>query len=208
MSNVIEQIDRGIVVEATDIKQALSADKVVHGVLIQRFDLDFIEDVMDAISLPVIASCRVGHFVEARILEKVGVSMIDESIESTMSPINKKEFTLPFMCMVETLDEISHRSEEGASAVRTSFKTIDAIAGFIKEAKKTYPQMKICGSLISATPADVALLFQIGCDVVILSSEIFHSPNPPKLMDTLVKTARYYNDVERITLFSRSVTKV
>ncbi|HDN50218.1 MAG TPA: hypothetical protein ENG06_00410 [Thermoplasmatales archaeon] len=207
MSDVIEQIDKGIMVEITDVKQALSADKSVCGVLIREFDLDFIEDVMDAISLPVIASCRVGHFVEARILEKTGVAMIDESTRSTMPHMGKKEFSTPFMCRVETLEEIAKRSEEGASAVRTEFNTIDAVAGFVKEAKEAYPSMRMCASLTTATPADVALLFQIGCDTIIISSEIFSSPNPPKLMDALVKTARYYNDMEKIALFSKSVTR-
>lgn len=205
MSDVIEQIEKGIVVEITDTKQAQSADKSVCGVLIQEFNLDFIEDVMDAISLPVIASCRVGHFVEARLLENMGVAMIDESTASTMPHMNKKEFTTPFMCRVETLEEAAQRSEEGASMVRTAFNNIDTVAGFVKEAKESYPDMKVCASLTTATPADVALLFQMGCDAIIISSEIFSSPNPPKLMDALVQTARYYNDMDKVTLFSKSV---
>jgi|Deesub1362A_J573_1020465.scaffolds.fasta_scaffold12039_2 pyridoxal 5'-phosphate synthase pdxS subunit len=206
--DLLEQIEKGIIVEIKDVKEAISVDKIAHGVIIRNFDLELIDETLDAISIPVIASCRVGHFIEAKILEKMGVAMIDESNPNEMEYIDKKIFSIPFVCKVESMEEATKRIEEGAAAVRTEFGSIDEVSWIIREAKNKNLEAKIFASLDVATPADIALLFQEGCHAIIISSALFRSPNPPKLLDAIVKAARYYNDIEKIFLFSKSINKI
>ncbi len=206
--DLLEQIEKGIIVEVEDVKEAISVDKIAHGVIIRNFDLELIEETLDAISIPVIASCRIGHFIEAKILEKIGVAMIDESNPNEMEYIDKKNFSIPFICKVESMEEAAKRIEEGAAAVRTEFGGIDEVSWIIKEAKNKNLEAKIFASLDVATPADIALLFQEGCHAIIISSALFRSPNPPKLLDAIVKAARYYNDIEKIFLFSKTINKI
>jgi len=208
MNNLFEEIEKGIIVEINDVKEAISVDKVAHAIIIRNFDLELIEEAIDAVSIPVIASCRVGHFIEAKILEKIGVAMIDESNPSKMQHMVKNNFSVPFLCKVENVEEAKKRVEEGAKAIRTEFGGIDEISGLIKEIvdnginAKTFPALQI------ATPADIALLFQMGCSAIVISSEVFRSPNPPKLLDSLVKAARYYNDIEKIFNISKAINKI
>lgn len=204
----MDEIEKGIIVEIEDVKQAINVDKIAHAVLIREFDIDFIDDVIDAISIPVIATCRIGHFVEAQILEKTGVKAIDESNPSQMRHIDKKNFSVPFICMVKEVGEVSARIEEGAYAVRTDFGFIDEVTELIEKIKEGNEDAKIIPSLKIATPADVSLLFKKGCHSIIISSDIFLSPNPPKLLDALVKSARYYNDIEKIFNFSKNISKI
>lgn len=208
MDNVLDEIEKGIIVEVEDVKQAINVDKIAHAVLIREFDVDFIDDVIDALSIPVIASCRIGHFVEAQILEKTGVKAIDESNPTFMKHINKKNFSVPFICMVREAEEVSARIEEGAYAVRTEFGNIDEITELIEKIKEKNEGARIIPSLKIATPADISLLFKKGCHSIIISSDIFSSPNPPKLLDALVKSARYYNDIEKIFSFSKNISKI
>ena len=201
--------EKGIIVEVNDVKQAINVDKFANGVLIREFDLELIGEIIDAISLPVIASCRIGHFVEAKLLEKLGVAMVDESIESKMKPIDKKNFSVPFMCKVNDAIEAKKRIEEGAKAIRTSFGNIDEIAGIVKEIKEEIKDgAMVAASLKIATPADISLLFQVGCDSIIISSDLFRSPNPPQLLDALIKAARYYNEIDKILNFSKTINKI
>jgi len=208
MEELFEEIEKGIIVEVEDVKEAISVDKVANAVMIREFDLEVIEETVDAVSIPVIASCRIGHFIEAKILEKLGVAMIDESNYSEMNHMPKKDYSVPFMCKVENFEDAIRRREEGAKAVRTEFGKIDEISGVVKELLEKNIGIKVVASLEIATPADIALLLQLGCNSIIVSSLLFRSPNPPKLLDSIVKAARYYNDIERIFEYSRAINKI
>ena len=208
MEELFEEIEKGIIVEVEDVKEAISVDKVANAVMIREFDLEVIEETVDAVSIPVIASCRIGHFIEAKILEKLGVAMIDESNYSEMNHMPKKDYSVPFMCKVENFEDAIRRRGEGAKAVRTEFGKIDEISGIVKELLEKNIGIKVVASLEIATPADIALLLQLGCNSIIVSSLLFRSPNPPKLLDSIVKAARYYNDIERIFEYSRAINKI
>ena len=208
MNNLFEEIEKGIIIEINDVKEAISVNKAAHAIIIRNFDLELIEETIDAVSIPVIASCRIGHFIEAKILEKIGVAMIDESNPSKMQHMTKNNFSIPFLCKVENMEEARKRIEEGAAAIRTEFGGIDEISGLVKNFIDNSINAKIIPALNIATPADISLLFQIGCNAIIISSEVFRSPNPPKLIDSLVKAARYYNDIEKIFHFSKAINKI
>ena len=204
----MDVIEKGIVVEIEDMRESLTVNKVAHGVFVGDFDLELIEEAVDALSIPVIASCRIGHFVEAEVLEKLGVAMIDESNPNEIGHMDKKKFSTPFICRVETPEEANQRMEEGAKAVRTEFGRIDETVGLIREIKERKKDAFVIASLTIATPADVAFLFRIGCDAIIISSEIFRSPNPLGLLEALVNSARYYNEMDKIVAYSKSASKL
>ncbi|KAA0000293.1 MAG: hypothetical protein FE047_01745 [Thermoplasmata archaeon] len=208
MMNVLEDLKKGIIVEINDVKQAISVDKCAHAIFIGNFDLDLIEETIDAVSVPVIASCRIGHFVEAKILEKLGVHVIDESNPNNIKHIKKKEFFTPFMCKVQTIDDAFLRIEEGAVILRTEWGYIDEVIWLINEGKEKGINAMIFCPLKMATPADVAFLFQIGGDAIIVSSQIFRSPNPPKLLDSLVNASRYYNEIDKIADLTKQANKI
>ena len=202
---LLEELEKGIIVEIENVKQAISVDKIANAVLIRNFDLSLIEETIDAISLPVIASCRKGHFIEAKILEKVGVSIIDESNPSNLPYISKGEINLPIMRQINNLEEGEKMEED--IILRTKFGGIDEIAGLVKEIKEKL-NTTIFASLKVASPVDIALLFQLDCDAIIISSMLFRSPNPPKLLDSITKAARYYNDIEKVLNFSKDIDKI
>ncbi|RLF50570.1 MAG: hypothetical protein DRN11_04425 [Thermoplasmata archaeon] len=205
LMELLEELEKGIIVEIENVKQAISVDKIANAVLIRNFDLSLIEETIDAISLPVIASCRKGHFIEAKILEKVGVSIIDESNPSNLPYISKGEINLPIMRQINNLEEGEKMEED--IILRTKFGGIDEIAGLVKEIKEKL-NTTIFASLKVASPVDIALLFQLDCDAIIISSMLFRSPNPPKLLDSITKAARYYNDIEKVLNFSKDIDKI
>ena len=157
---------------------------------------------MEVISKPIIASCRRGHFIEAKILEKMNVSAIDESIESNIGYINKKDFSIPFICMAESNEEANKRIGEGAKFIRTPWGEIGDVAGIINEIKDGIASLKI------ASPSDIAMLFQSGVKAIIISPHVFRSPNPPKLLKALKESATYYNDIEKIFQISKKLGNI
>jgi len=208
MEDVMEIIEKGIVGEIEDMRESLTVNKVAQGVFINSFDLELIGEAVETLSIPVIASCRIGHFVEAEVLEKMGVAIIDESNHNEIEHMDKRNFSVPFICKVETPEEAIQRMEEGAMAVRTEFGRLDEVVGLIRQIKEKKEDAFIIASLTLATPADVAFLFRIGCDGIILSSELFRSPNPLGLLEALVNAARYYNERDKIIAFSKSASKL
>jgi len=208
MDDVLDAIEKGIIVEIEGVRESLTVNKLAHGVFIKNFDLELIEEAIDALSIPVIASCRIGHFVEAQILEKMGVSMIDESNPNEIPYMDKSSFSIPFMCKVESREEAMERIKEGARAIRTEFGSIDEIAGLIRELKENNMNIMVVASLTIATPADISFLFQMGCNAIILSSEIFRSPNPVGYLEALINAARYYGEVDKIANLSKMANKL
>lgn len=208
MSEILESIEKGIIVEVTDVKQAISVDKFVNAIFIGNFDVELIAETIDAVSLPVIASCRIGHHVEARVLEKMGVHIIDESNPNNIRHINKKEFSVPFMCKVNSMEEALLRADEGAAMLRTEWGSIDEVIWLVEKGKEKGLNVKLFPALKIATPADISLLLQMGGDGAIISSDLFRSPNPPQLLDGIVNAARYYNDVDKIVALTKQTCKI
>jgi len=198
------ELEKGIIFSIEDAKQAETCEEFATAILIERFDLPLIEEVVEIVSIPVIASCRQGHFIEAKLLEKMGVAFIDESIESNIGYINKKDFSIPFICMFGSREEAMKRINEGAKFLRTPWGTIEDILEYISMTK----EQKVLASLTHASPHDIAMLFQSGGYAAIISSHVFHTPNPPKLMKSLAEAAMYYNDIEKIFKITKSVANI
>ncbi|WP_018665285.1 pyridoxal 5'-phosphate synthase lyase subunit PdxS [Heyndrickxia acidiproducens] len=209
-------------------------------------DPRIVEEVMAAVSIPVMAKARIGHIVEARVLEAMGVDYIDESEVLTPADeefhINKKEYTVPFVCGCRDLGEAARRIGEGASMLRTKGEPgtgniVEAVRHMRKvnaqvrkvvnmsedelmtEAKQlgapyeVLLQIKHEGRLPVvnfaaggvATPADAALMMQLGADGVFVGSGIFKSENPAKFAKAIVQATTHYQDYKRIAELSKDL---
>jgi len=197
-------IEKGIIFSIENAKQAETCEEFSSGILIEKFDLPLIEEVVEIVSVPVIASCRKGHEVEAKILEKLGVAFIDESIDSNIGYIDKNQFSTPFVCKAENKKEAESRIKEGAKFLRTPWGEIGDVIGYIKE----MDGFNVIASLKTAFPHDISMVFRSGGHAAIISSSIFHTPNPPKLMAALAEAAQYYNDIDKIFNVTKSVGNI
>ena len=198
-------------------------------------DPKMIREIQEAVSIPVMAKVRIGHLVEAQILEALEIDYIDESEVLTPADdefhIDKTEFDVPFVCGAKNLGEALRRIGEGASMIRTKgeagtgnvveavrhMRTMNKEIREIQAASKQElmtiaknmgaPYDLVCyvhehGKLPVvnfaaggiATPADAALMMQLGCDGVFVGSGIFKSDNPQKRAEAIVKATTYYND--------------
>ena len=209
-------------------------------------DPTMIQEIMDAVTIPVMAKCRIGHFVEAQILEELGVDYIDESEVLTPADeshhIWKHDFTVPFVCGCRDLGEALRRIAEGASMIRTKG---EAGTGNIVEAVRhmrsvqdevrklrTMPddelmaEAKALGAPLEllqetrnqgrvpvvnfaaggvATPADAALMMQLGADGVFVGSGIFKASNPTAVANAIVQAVTNYKDTQILTDVSRGL---
>ena len=205
-----------------------------------------IEEVMNAVSIPVMAKARIGHIVEARILEAMGVDYIDES--EVLTPADeefhllKRNFTVPFVCGCRDLGEAARRIGEGASMLRTKgepgtgniveavrhmrmvnaqvrklihmnddelmteAKHLGAPFDILKQIKREgrLPVVNFAAGGI-ATPADAALMMELGADGVFVGSGIFKSENPAKFAAAIVQATTYYTDYELIGKLSKEL---
>lgn len=226
--------------------ERVPADIRAHGGVARMSDPGMIEEIMEAVSIPVMAKVRIGHFVEAQILEALGVDYIDESEVLTPADeehhINKHEFTIPFVCGCRNLGEALRRIGEGAAMIRTKgeagtgdvveavrharsvlgairqlqnmpdeelmsyAKEIGAPYSVVKETKELgrLPVVNFAAGGI-ATPADAALMMQLGVDGVFVGSGIFKSGDPAKRADAIVKATTHYKDPEIIAEVSRNL---
>jgi len=125
-----------------------------------------------------------------------------------MEYIKKKDFSIPFMCKIGDIEEAVDRIEEGAKILRTDFGALEDVLWLIKEGKEKKLKALLFVALEIASPADVALLFQRGADAIIVSSNVFRSPNPPKLIDSIVSASLNYNNIEKIVELSRQIKKI
>ena len=221
-----------------DIRQA--------GGVARMADPRIVEEVMAAVSVPVMAKARIGHITEARILEAIGVDYIDESEVLTpadeMFHLNKKDFTIPFVCGAKDLGEALRRIGEGASMIRTkgepgtgniveavrhqriiqgqirritsmSFdelmteaKNLQAPYDLIVEIHKTgkLPVVNFAAGGV-ATPADAALMMELGSDGVFVGSGIFKSDKPEKFARAIVEATTHYKDYKLIGDLSKDL---
>ena len=226
--------------------ERVPADIRANGGVARMSDPDLIERIMVTVSIPVMAKCRIGHFVEAQILEAIGVDYIDESEVLTPADeahhINKHAFKVPFVCGCRNLGEALRRVGEGAAMIRTKgeagtgdvveavrhartvmgqirhLQTLpdEELMAFAKENGAPYElvvETKRLGRLPVvnfaaggvATPADAALMMQLGVDGVFVGSGIFKSGYPAKRAAAIVKAVTHYNDPAVLAEISRNL---
>lgn len=209
-------------------------------------DPEKVIEIIEAVSIPVMGKVRIGHFVEAQVLEVLGVDMIDESEVLTPADeefhIEKTKFTVPFVCGARNLGEALRRINEGAAMIRTkgeagtgnvveAVRHMRAIQGGIRAIRKLEPQELVAyareieapvelvietakrgrlpvvnfsaGGI--ATPADAALMMQLGADGVFVGSGIFKSENPKKRARAVVEAVNNYTDATIIANASRNL---
>lgn len=215
--------------------ERVPADIRVHGGVARMSDPGLIQEIMKAVSIPVMAKCRIGHFVEAQILEAIGVDYIDESEVLTPADehnhIDKHGFKVPFVCGCRNLGEALRRIGEGAAMIRTKGEAgtgdvveavrharavlgeirrlttmrSDELMSYSKEIGAPYELVKETAELGTlpvvnfaaggvATPADAALMMQLGVDGVFVGSGIFKSGNPALRAKAIVQAVTHYND--------------
>jgi pyridoxal 5'-phosphate synthase pdxS subunit len=226
--------------------ERVPADIRAAGGVARMADPAKIQEIMDAVSIPVMAKCRIGHFVEAQVLQAIGVDYIDESEVLTPADeehhVDKWQFTVPFVCGCRDLGEALRRIAEGAAMLRTKgepgtgnvveavrhMRTLsDQIAWLkglrpeqlfaaAKELAAPYELVKwvaengklpvvnfSAGGI--ATPADAAMMMQLGCDGVFVGSGIFKSGDPAKRARAIVEATTHYDDPDVIARVSRDL---
>ncbi|MCX5881853.1 MAG: pyridoxal 5'-phosphate synthase lyase subunit PdxS [Deltaproteobacteria bacterium] len=226
--------------------ERVPADIRVHGGVARMSDPDIIYKIMEAVTIPVMAKCRIGHFVEAQILEAIGVDYIDESEVLTPADqhhhIDKYAFKIPFVCGCRNLGEALRRIGEGAAMIRTKgeagtgdvveavyhARTVfgeirrliamgnEELMAFAKEIGAPYELLKETRDLGHlpvvnfaaggiATPADAALMMQLGVDGVFVGSGIFKSGNPESRAKAIVEATTHFRDPKIIAEVSRNL---
>jgi pyridoxal 5'-phosphate synthase pdxS subunit len=226
--------------------ERVPADIRAQGGVARMSDPELILKIMDTVSIPVMAKARIGHFVEAQILEALGIDYIDESEVLTPADeehhINKHAFKVPFVCGCRNLGEALRRIGEGAAMIRTKGEAgtgdvVEAVRharrvlgevrklqnlpeeevmAFAKELGAPYEllmQTRELGRLPVvnfaaggiATPADAALMMQLGVDGVFVGSGIFKSGDPAKRAAAIVKATTHYNDPKILAEVSRNL---
>ena len=260
--NLAQMLKGGVIMDVTTPEQAriaeaagacavmalerIPADIRAAGGVSRMSDPKMIKGIQEAVSIPVMAKCRIGHFVEAQILEAIEIDYIDES--EVLSPaddvyhINKNEFKVPFVCGAKDLGEALRRIAEGASMIRTKGEpgTGDVIQAVrhmrmmqseirrltsmaedeLYEAAK---QLRVPFDLVMyvhengklpvvnfaaggvATPADAALMMQLGAEGVFVGSGIFKSGDPAKRAEAIVKAVTNYKDAKIIAELSEDL---
>jgi pyridoxal 5'-phosphate synthase pdxS subunit len=250
-----EMLKGGVIMDVTNVEQARIAEKAgatavmalervpadirKEGGVARMASIRIIREIMNAVSIPVMAKARIGHFMEARVLEALGVDYIDESEVLTPADeehhIDKKTFKVPFVCGARNLGEALRRIAEGAAMIRTkgeagSGNIVEAVR-HIRTIVKEMKQLTVLGKeelvheaknlgapleLVEwvaengklpvpnfsaggiATPADAALVMQLGAEAVFVGSGIFKSEDPETRAKAVVKAATYYNDPAKL----------
>lgn len=260
--NLAQILKGGVIMDVVNVEQAQIAEKVgavavmalervpadirKQGGVARMSDPKMIREIKEAVSIPVMAKVRIGHFVEAQILEAIGVDYIDESEVLTPADevfhINKHEFKTPFVCGARNLGEALRRIGEGASMIRTKgeagtgnvVEAVRHMRTMMSEIRKLQNMPKeelmtaakemgapydlvvwvaengklpvanfAAGGI--ATPADAALMMQLGSDGVFVGSGIFKSSDPEKRAQAIVKATAHYNDPKIIAEVSEDL---
>lgn len=261
-SGLAEMLKGGVIMDVTDAEQAriaedagacavmalerVPADIRREGGVARMADANKIEEIMHAVSIPVMAKVRIGHFVEAQILQALGVDYIDESEVLTPADeeyhIDKWAFTVPFVCGARDLGEALRRIAEGAAMIRTKgeagtgnvveavrhqrtmLRQIAWLQGlrpeqFVAAAKELGAPVELCRMVAEqgrlpvvnfaaggiATPADAALMMQLGVDGIFVGSGIFKSENPAARARAIVEATTHYNDPDVLAKVSHGL---
>ena len=226
--------------------ERVPADIRVQGGVARMSDPQMITEIMETVSIPVMAKCRIGHFVEAQILEALGVDYIDESEVLTPADeqhhVDKWQFKVPFVCGCRNLGEALRRIGEGAAMIRTkgeagtgdvveavrharavlgeirqlTTKAPEELMAYAKEIGAPFELVKETAELGQlpvvnfaaggvATPADAALMMQLGVDGVFVGSGIFKSGDPAKRAHAIVQAVTHYKNPEILAEISRNL---
>ena len=220
--------------------ESIPADMRKSGKVCRMSDPKMIKDIMNSVSIPVMAKVRIGHFVEAQIIEALEVDYIDESEVLTPADwthhIEKDKFKVPFVCGAKDLGEALRRINEGAAMIRTKGEAgTGDVSEAVKHIRRITEEIKACQQLKSeddiakvaeemrvpvsllkdvlekgklpvvnfaaggvATPADAALLMQLGCDGVFVGSGIFKSSNPVRLATAVVDATTHFDNPSKL----------
>ncbi len=257
-----EMLKGGVIMDVVDAEQAkiaedagavavmalerVPADIRRDGGVARMSDPDMIDGIQAAVSIPVMAKARIGHFVEAQVLQAIGVDYVDESEVLTPADyahhIDKRAFTVPFVCGATNLGEALRRISEGAAMIRSKGEAgtgdvsqatthIRTILGEIKrltvmDDAELFEAAKLMSAPIDlvretaslgrlpvvlftaggvATPADAAMMMQLGADGVFIGSGIFKSGDPARRARACVEATAYFDDAERIAKVSRGL---
>ena len=260
--NLAQMLKGGVIMDVTTPEQARIAEKAgacavmaleripadirAAGGVSRMSDPKMIKEIQNAVTIPVMAKCRIGHFVEAQILQAIEIDYIDES--EVLSPaddvyhINKREFEVPFVCGSRDLGEALRRINEGAAMIRTKGEPgtgdiiqavrhmrkinsqINAVASLREdELFEQAKQLQVPYELVKfvhdnkklpvvnfaaggvATPADAALMMQLGAEGVFVGSGIFKSGNPEKRAAAIVQAVTNYTDAKLIASLSEDL---
>jgi pyridoxal 5'-phosphate synthase pdxS subunit len=261
-SGLAEMLKGGVIMDVTTAEQAkiaedagavavmslerVPADIRAEGGVARMADPTKVQEIMEVVTIPVMAKCRIGHFVEAQILQSLGVDYVDESEVLTPADeehhVDKWQFTVPFVCGARDLGEALRRIAEGAAMIRTkgeagtgnvveAVRHMRRINGELRRLTTVEPeelvqaanelgaplelvrQVAATGKLPVvnfaaggiATPADAALMMQLGAEGNFVGSGIFKSDNPPAFARAIVESTTYFNDPDVLAKVSRGL---
>ena len=261
-SGLAEMLKGGVIMDVTNAEQARIAEEAgaVAVMALERVPADIraaggvarmadprkIKEIMEAVTIPVMAKCRIGHFVEAQILEALGVDYIDESEVLTPADpwhhIDKWQFKVPFVCGCRDLGEAARRIAEGAAMIRTKGEAgtgnvVEAVRHLrlinkqirevqhmpeeelVEYAKELGAPVEVLQLVAEegrlpvvnfaaggiATPADAAMMMQLGADGVFVGSGIFKSSDPEKRARAIVQAVTYYDDPVKLAEISEDL---
>lgn len=257
-----QMLKGGVIMDVTTVEQAkiaeeagacavmalerVPADIRAAGGVARMADPTIVLKIMEAVSIPVMAKCRIGHFVEAQILESLGVDYIDESEVLTPADdkyhVNKNAFKVPFVCGCRNLGEALRRIGEGAAMVRTKGEPgTGNVIEAVKHMRQVMAEIRVLHSMPQdelmtaaknmaapydlvmevaatgklpvvnfaaggiATPADAALMMQLGSDGVFVGSGIFKSGDPMKRARAIVAATTYFDDAKMLAEVSKDI---
>ena len=257
-----EMLKGGVIMDVTSAEQATIAEEAgavavmalervpadirAEGGVVRMADPDKVAEIVEAVSIPVMAKCRIGHFVEAQVLQTLGVDYIDESEVLTPADeanhVDKWEFTVPFVCGATNLGEALRRIGEGAAMIRSKGEAgTGNVVEAVRHMRAITSSMKVLTTMDSgelmaaakehrapfelvreiaatgklpvvlftaggiATPADAALMMQLGADGVFVGSGIFKSGDPARRARAIVEATTYHNEPEIIAKVSRDL---
>lgn len=260
--NLAQMLKGGVIMDVTNAEQAkiaeaagacavmalerVPADIRAEGGIARMSDPKLVKEIQESVSIPVMAKVRIGHFVEAQILEALEVDYVDESEVLTPADdklhIDKKTFSVPFVCGAKNLGEALRRIAEGATMIRTKGEpgtgdVVEAVKhmramnseinklsamgkeelmNYAKELSAPYDLVQYVHENRSlpvvnfaaggvATPADAAMMMQLGCDGVFVGSGIFKSGDPSKRANAIVKAVTNYNDAKVLAEISEDL---
>lgn len=260
--NIAEQFKGGVIMDVSNVEQAriaeaagasavmalerVPADIRAAGGVARSSDPAMVRQIMEAVSIPVMAKVRIGHFVEAQILQALGIDYIDESEVLTEADpehhIDKTKFDVPFVCGARDLGEALRRIAEGASMIRSKGEAgTGDVSHAVVHLRKINSQISYCKALREdelfsyakelsvpydlvkyvhehgklpvtmfsaggvATPADAALMVQLGAEGVFVGSGIFKSGNPEKRAKAIVEAVKHYDDPELLWKVSENL---